>query len=88
MNQIDPVQYEAMRNATFFILAGLVDEIASMKGVTKEASLQKMRTKILGNLDAGRQMDPAREYDPIAAEIAEVARSIVGAVFDAAAIRK
>lgn len=87
VNRDDAIEYNAIRNANFFLLVSILDELASSKGDGRDEFLQQMRTKTLGRLDAARQQKPLAERDPTTAEIAEVARSVVGAAFDAANIR-
>jgi ribonuclease HIII len=78
------VHESAMRNATFFLLAGILDALAASKGEEREHFLQQMRRKTIEHLDAERVQAPAAEHDAATAEAAALARAIVGATFDVA----
>ncbi|WP_304620211.1 hypothetical protein [Paracoccus sediminilitoris] len=87
MEREEAIQYNAMRNATFFLLSTIISELADAKGDQRNEYLQNMRNKALGSLDAARQQDPAMEKESTTADIAEVTRSIVAAAFDLAKSR-
>lgn len=83
MTYDERIQYNAMRNATFFLLAATIDELANTKGGEREEFLQEMHAKALEKLDQGRKRDLSWDLDPMTAQIAASTRAIVDAVFDA-----
>lgn len=76
--------YNAFRNAQFMMFAALVTDLAETKGVAGEEWLKSLRKRSIAELDAAKMQNPSLEFSPRTAEIAEMARSLIGATFDMA----
>jgi hypothetical protein len=78
------LEYNAVRNANFFMWAALLTDLAKVKGSGGEEWLKGLRAAALGELDAAKMRNLADELTPETAQSAEIARSVIGAVFSMA----
>lgn len=77
-------EYNAVRNANFMMWAALLTDLASAKGIEGDGWLKRLRATALKELDAARMQNPAEELSADTAQIAEIARTVIGSMFSMA----